>query len=360
MPSIPAIVRSALPLACVAALLLASSSARAQSPPPPASTDKVAAEALFEDGRRLLAAGNFAEACPKFAASERLDPSPGTLLNLASCYEKVGKVATAWATYREAASAANAAGRNEYVATAQRHAEALAPKLPRLSVTVTQPVEGMQITRDGVRVERGEWGTPIPIDPGTHTIEVSAPGHKPWQSGVEVRPDSLQLSVSVPLLEALPVDTAAPAPPPPTSPPPGPALPPVVPAVPQDTVSRGGGQRVLGLIMAGAGVVGLGVGGGFAFSAKSQYNTSLSNCETGNPGQCNSTGVSQRDSARSAGNVATVAVIAGGAVLAGGVVIWLTAPQGTVTVQRGGQPPSNAPRIGIVPTLGGGLIEGAW
>jgi len=112
--------------------------------------------------------------------------------------------------------------------------------------------------------------------------------------------------------------------------------------------------------MAGAGVVGLGVGAGFAVSAKSQYNTSLSNCETGNPGLCNSTGVSQRDNARSAGNVATVAVIAGGAVLATGVVLWLTAPQGTVTVQRGGQPPSNAPRIGIAPTLGGGLIEGAW
>ena len=77
------------------ALLLVVAPARAQAP---TSTDKVAAEALFEEGRRLVAAGSFVDACPKFADSQRLDPSPGTLLNLASCYEKLGRSATAWAT----------------------------------------------------------------------------------------------------------------------------------------------------------------------------------------------------------------------------------------------------------------------
>ena len=70
-----------------AAVLLMAPPARAQAPAQ--GTNKVAAEALFEDGRRLVAAGSFTEACPKFADSERLDPSPGTLLNLASCYEKL-------------------------------------------------------------------------------------------------------------------------------------------------------------------------------------------------------------------------------------------------------------------------------
>jgi hypothetical protein len=330
-----------------AVVLLLAPAARAQAPA--ASTDKVTAEALFEEGRRLVAAGSFAEACPKFADSERLDPSPGTLLNLASCYEKLGRSATAWATYREAASAANAAGRTEYLATAQRHAEALAPTLARLTVTVAQPVEGMQVTRDGVRVDRAEWGTPIPVDTGMHNMQASAPGHKSWVSGVDVPKDGLQVAVSVPALDALATEPAPPvvAPPAPTP------MPLPAPAVPERAEGGGTGQRIMGLVVAGVGVVGLGVGAAFAISAKSQYNTSLSNCEPSNPDACNGTGVSQRNDARSAGNIASVAVSVGAAALAGGAVIWLTAP-------HGGQPPPSSARIGIAPTLGGALVQGAW
>ncbi len=330
--------------------MLLARTAGAQTPPP--ATNKVAAEALFEDGRRLVAAGSFAEACPKFADSERLDPSAGTLLNLASCYEKLGRAATAWATYREAASAANASGRTEYLATAQRHADALAPTLARLTVTVAKPVEGLQVSRDGVRVERAEWGTPIPVDTGPHSLEAVAPGHKSWASGVDVPKDGLQVSVSVPALEALPGEPPAPVVVPP---PPGPSLvpPPPAPALPERAEGGGSGQRILGLVVAGVGVVGLGVGAGFAVSAKSQYNTSLGNCETGNPNVCNGTGVSQRNDARSAGNIASVAVSVGAAALAGGAVIWLTAP-------RAGQPPSSSARIGLAPTLGGAVVQGAW
>jgi len=121
----------------IGASLAAGREARAQTPSnqTPSNTN-VAAEALFEEGRSLVAAGKVAEACPKFADSERLGPSVATLLNLANCWERVGRTATAWATYREAASAANAAGRKDYLATAQRRADGLAPKLARLIVTV--------------------------------------------------------------------------------------------------------------------------------------------------------------------------------------------------------------------------------
>lgn len=312
-----------------------------------AGNDKVAAEALFEEGRRLVAAGNYAEACPRFANSQRLDPSPGTLLNLASCYEKLGRSATAWATYKEAASAANAAGRSEYVATAQRHAEALAPRLAHLTMLVPAPVEGLQITRDGARIDRAEWGLAIPIDAGSHAIEASAPGYKSWSTSVDVTQDGVQASVTVPVLEALP----AVAPPPPVQPPP-PVTPPVGP--PPVEASTGNGQRLAGLLVGGAGIVGLGIGTAFAVVAKGKYNDSLPNCHRDDPNVCNQAGVNTRNDARDAGNVASIAVGVGAAALVGGAVIWLTAP-------RAGSPPATgSARITLAPTLGGAVLQGAW
>jgi hypothetical protein len=337
--------------ACAFAFLfVGATTARAQAPP--GGTDKVAAEALFEDGRKLVAAGKYAEACPKFADSQRLDPSPGTLLNLANCYEKLGRSATAWATYKEAAGAANAAGRADYVATAQRRAESLAPKLARLTVTLAQPLDGMNVTRDGAKVERAEWGVPIPIDAGQHAIEATAPGHKSWSTAVDVPQDGAQVTVSVPLLEALPVE--APAPPPPLV---APSASPLgaanVPGAEQGG-SNGGTQRVLGLLIGGAGIVGLGVGGVFAVIAKNRYNESLPNCHPDNVNVCSSTGFSQRNDARDAGNAATIAVSVGAAAVMGGAVIWLTAPR-VVSSQ-----PSSALRVGVAPTLGGAVLHGVW
>ncbi len=154
--------------------MVVTTAAHAQTP----SSSTVTAEALFEDGRQLMTQGKYAEACPKFAASERLDPSTATLLNLASCYERQGRTATAWATYKEAASAANAAGRNDYLVAAERHASGLEANLARLTLNVDQPVEGLHVERDGGPVDRAEWGISIPVDPGSHSIAATAPGHK--------------------------------------------------------------------------------------------------------------------------------------------------------------------------------------
>jgi hypothetical protein len=67
----------------------------------------------FDDGKRLAAQGRYAESCPKLAESQRLDPAPGTLMNLADCYENAGLTASAWATWLEAASATKQAGQVE-------------------------------------------------------------------------------------------------------------------------------------------------------------------------------------------------------------------------------------------------------
>src|SRR5262245_66532784 len=70
--------------------------------------DKAAAEALFDQGRAAMQEGDFAKACGLLERSQHIDPGVGTLLYLAECYEKSGKTASAWATFREAADAAEA------------------------------------------------------------------------------------------------------------------------------------------------------------------------------------------------------------------------------------------------------------
>jgi serine/threonine-protein kinase len=313
---------------------------------------KVAAEALFEQARSLMADGKFADACPRFADSQRLDPSPGTLLNLANCYEKLGRTATAWATYHEAASAANAAGRADYVASAQRHADALAPRLAKLTTTVAQPVDGLQVRRDGVEVAKAEWGVPIPIDAGSHTVEASAPGYKPWSQSVDVPQDGAQTSVAVPPLEAAPV--TAPAAPASTAT----AAPPAPPPPAADSGSPGSGQRIAGVVVGAVGVVGLGLSGVFAVLAKNKYNDSLQNCPT-SPNVCTQAGVNTRNDALTFGNVASVSFGVGAAALVGGAILWFTAPSAPARSSSG-----SAGRVTVTPLVGAGaggaLLQGAW
>ena len=332
-------------LAFATCLLAWPATAGAQST---ADNDKVAAQALFEDARQLVAVGKYAEACPKFADSERLDPSPSTLLNLASCWEKLGRTATAWATYREAESAASAARRSDYASVAERHAAALAPTLARLTIAVSESVDGMQVKRDGVPVGSAAWGTALPVDVGSHTVEAGAPAHKGWNMTVEVPRDGAQVTVTVPPLESLPPERASPAAPTSTV-----APSPAASPTPGEPRPRGSTQRVAGLVIGAAGVVGLGVSGILALVANGKKQDSLSgdHCPS-SPNQCDSTGVSLRNQALSLGDGATVAFAIGAVALVTGGVLWLSAPR-----------ESGAPavaHVGLAPAAGGAVLVGSW
>jgi hypothetical protein len=328
----------------LAGCMVVTTAAHAQTP----SSSTVTAEALFEDGRQLMTQGKYAEACPKFAASERLDPSTATLLNLASCYERQGRTATAWATYKEAASAANAAGRNDYLVAAERHASGLEANLARLTLNVDQPVEGLHVERDGTPVDRAEWGISIPVDPGSHSIAASAPGHKGWASTVAVTQHGAQVTLTVPALEILAPEASAPSPPAPVA-----ASIAVTPApVEADRHSGSSAQTTIAWVIAGVGVAGLGIGTGFAISAKNKYNSTLSQCEQVDADLCTSQGVSARNDARSQGDVATLAFGVGAAAVVAGAVLWLTAPHAGSDRQ--------GTSLLVAPTLGGAALRGTW
>ena len=98
---------------------------------------KAAAEALFQDARKLMAEGKYGEACAKLDASQRLDPGVGTLLNLGDCYDKNGQTASAWAQFIEAATAARKVGDARREQAARGRATALEGKLAKLAISIS-------------------------------------------------------------------------------------------------------------------------------------------------------------------------------------------------------------------------------
>lgn len=166
------------------------------------------AEALFQQGRALLADGKTAEACDRFAQSQRIEPKLGTLLNLAACHEALGLVATAWAEFTSAATIARRDGQADREAFAREHVEALARRLSTVRVVVATPPAGAALLVDGAAVPLTD--APLPVDPGSHRIEVTAPGHTPWSTTFTVDRDASVREIHVP---ALAVVGAEPPPP---------------------------------------------------------------------------------------------------------------------------------------------------
>jgi serine/threonine-protein kinase len=326
----------------VVAVTIAGASARAQ-----AGGDKAAAEVLFEQAHALVEKGDYRQACPKYAESLRLDPGLGVMLHLASCWEKAGKPASAWAQYREAEQVAVRTG-DSRAEVARKRAEALEQKLYRLTIVVPAAVtvDGLAVARDGEPVGRAQWGTAVPIDPGEHVIVAMAPGKQRWEGRVEAPDQFGSTSITVPVL----ADASAPAASAASSAPAFPEasaqnLPPDSAAPPASMWTT---QRILAVGAGAVGVIGVGIGTYFGIVTKTKLDDSNSDGCSGN--HCNSTGASLRNDAFNAGTVSTVAFVVGAVGLAGGAVLWFTAPSPTT------------PRVGAAVGPGGGtvVVGGAW
>lgn len=297
----------------VAGALLAASEnvARADDPDP-------AALALFQEGRALADAGNHAEACAKFQASYRLVHKLGTLLNLADCNERTGRTATAWVQFTEAKEIAARTGQDDRVLFAEQHMAALAPTLSRLTVSIASPPPppGLVVKRDGVVLEPPALGTAVPIDPGPHTIEATAPGKRTWSSTVTMGPDADTRTVRVPDLEDEPATTAKPA------------LSAEAPSARFDassasrTASR---RRTYAIVLGGTGAVGIGASAAFGLMASTRYEESKRSDDCIDD-YCNQRGLDTRRSASTLATVSTIAFVSSAVFIAGGVILWLTAP----------------------------------
>ena len=181
--------------AAILAVALGPSIARAQS------NNAMVAEALFEEGQKLMDAGKTKEACEKFASSQKLDPATGTLLNLAACHEKQGLVATAWLEFNDALAQSQRSGDKSRIEFAKHHIGALEKQLHRVVIEVLKPHKLMTVKLDGQELPKDALGTAIPLDPGEHKIEVYQPGKELWKRTVQAGTSAGTDRIEVPELE---------------------------------------------------------------------------------------------------------------------------------------------------------------
>jgi hypothetical protein len=301
-------------------VLCLSAGAQAQA----SADQKAAAEALFDKGLTLMKQGEYAQACAFLEQSQSVERGIGTMLYLAECYEKLGRTASAWAMFREAASAAQAEGQAERAQAGSARAAQLEPQLARLAILVPPAVQvpGLEVFRNGQALPSAVWGVAVPVDPGSQRVEARAPGYQTW-AHTENLGRAAQLSLTVPQLTAA-TTAAADLPPQPlaaTAVEPQPAG----GAAASDTPApaKGSGQRTAAWITGGAGVVALAIGSYFGVRAASKNSDAEQACPDQ---QCSPANYTLHEDAQSAATLSNVFVIGGAALVATGVVLYLTAP----------------------------------
>jgi hypothetical protein len=167
---------------------------------------------LFQQGRALLKDGDYARAATKFESASRLMHTFGVLLNLAECQEKLGRTASAWATWREARAVAVVSKNADDEALAREREKALEPSLARLTLVFPPNADGsdLEVLRDGTLVPREAWGQTIPIDPGRHLFTVRARGKQSRSIEVVVQPNQQPTRVTLVALDDEPPTQSSP------------------------------------------------------------------------------------------------------------------------------------------------------
>jgi hypothetical protein len=304
--------RAAPAAALLLATLLVAQRARSQNP---------AADALFTEGLKLFDAGRTHEACERFEQSYRLDPALGTLQNLATCHEQDGRTARAHAEFNELAERANKAGLGQKAREilGRQRAAALEKKLSKIELHVGAGANVEEIRVDDAPLDRSLWQAPLALDPGPHTLVFRAAGKLEATQTVSVSVTPGVVPVEVPRL-------ADPAKPPP---PPRPGFP----------------LRTVGLIVGGAGAVGLVLGGVFGGLTFAQKGAAAAHC-TGM--YCDAQGLSLQGSAHGFAAASTATFVIGLAAAGTGAFLFVWGGRGNRTAVRVG------------PAMGGATVSGVW
>jgi len=319
-------------------LLLATSPSWAQENP------RAEVLPLYDEAQRAMAAKDYASACPKFAdITLRYPEGVGAWLEYGRCEQERGRLATAYDIFRRAEAKAAEYGQTERIKRGADAAKALQPRLSLWTIAVPESVKilrGVVVLADGKPLASSSWDKPFPVDGGHHVVVVEAPGKKSWSKELDIAPERDSVTVRVNLLADADNPSSAPSA--------------RIVEAPDDPGNvrraRQNPLQTAGFIGGGVGVaalVGGAIAGGFAFSKHGE-------AVEGSPppcvqNECNRLGDDLEKQSRRAGNVSTGLVIAGGVLVASGVVLVFALP---------GKAERGTPKVGVGP--GGIIVSGAF
>jgi hypothetical protein len=291
------------------------------------------AEAAFREGRKAMQVGDYVTACARFAESERLEPAPGTLLNLADCEEHSGHLVSAHEHFGLAASGFPRGDTRRNIAL-QRET-ALDKRLVRLTLRLAPSVPQGTLVHDGDTILSGSaLGSVRLVDPGLHVVIVSAAGHADRPYALTLREgDQVEQTLEAGEVSS-PATPAAPS----TAPPPVQVEPSAAPPA-----AASNARQTIGFVVGGVGLAALATGAITGILALDRASTVKSHCPNL---ACDAQGLDAASQGKWLAPTSTAMFIAGGVLAAGGAYL----------VFFGGRPSSS---VAIAPTVaphGGGAV----
>jgi len=291
----------------LATLAIGGASGRASAEPqagkPDPNVEK--ADQLFAEGRALLES-NLLQACGKFDESLRYNRAAiGTLLNVALCDEKLGRIASAVDRFIEARDRAKEQGLDQHRRAAEEHIAALTPSIPHLAIQLTEHLPDTTVLIDDHVVPAEDLDS-CAVDPGERVLVVSAPDRLPYRVKLLISKGEHKTAV--------------------------------IPALARSTTITSSRRRIGQIVTLAGGLV-TGTGIGLGLYARHQYHKALDKALDAQPEpfcmklsdglHCDPITKSTLDNARNWGTGGTLIGVAGTAIAAAGVYLWLTAPPST-------------------------------
>ncbi|MGD0524581.1 MAG: hypothetical protein ABSE49_05540 [Polyangiaceae bacterium] len=203
-----------------------------------------------------------------------------------------------------------------------RQLDALAEVQPTVVLDAKDPkgtdVSSVRVRMDGRPLAEKLDGTPVAVDRGEHQFSFEAGGGQPVTLTVVVKDGEKRRLVSVTVGVSSGSDT-------------GTGTGTGKGAGGGDHPTSSSTQRTLGLVLGGAGVVGLGVGAVFGALAASKWSATKNDCAVSGACPSYSQAVSDHAATASDATISTVGVIGGAALLAAGLTLYFTSPSAKTT-----------------------------